>query len=380
MCKVGIVTNYRNINYGSALQAYALQSVVNGFDYSCEHIFYFRGKTIFQRLKRLVQNPLLLLNKLDRAREKLVPSGVELRRQKFGGFVSENINESRKVVSLSELKVLGREYASVICGSDQIWAPNQFHEWYYIHFVSDSRRKIAYAPSIGLPQIPEHLKAKMSSLVKDIGFLSIREREGAEILKELTGLDVPVVLDPTLLVTSAQWRKKTQVERDNLFDYNERPYCFCLFLGENPKHREVVSEYCDSAGLDVITVPFRECDFSFGDRIESALDPFEFLALLDRSAIVFTDSFHGAAFSVNFNKPFYVFPRFKAEDPLCQNSRIRNLVNMFGLEERLIENEVDSSSLNSQIDFSVANKALEKERESSLSFLKNSLEKSTERL
>jgi len=370
MRKIGIVSCYRNINFGSALQACALQMAIRKLGYDCEHIR-FSGRNRKQKIFALIKNPFLGFRKFIRFfKNKLSPT-TELRRNSFSRFLDENIQESEVVYTADNLRRTEKIYDAVVCGSDQIWAPNQFNEWYYINFIPNKCKKIAYAPSIGLPVIPDDLKDKVSSLIKDIGYLSIREKEGSQIVHELTGIDVPVVLDPTLLISKDEWLGKVQKSTAP-----DEPYILCLFLGENPQHQKSVEAYKQATGHKLVVLPFAKCDYTWGDVVMSNAGPLEFIDLVKNASIVFTDSFHGAAFSMNLNKPFYVFMRFAEDHPICQNSRIRNLLNIFGLHSRLIDDGATVTEIEIDINYATVNEILEKERAKSLTYLQTSLRES----
>jgi hypothetical protein len=288
--------------------------------------------------------------------------------EKYSQFITQNIKESEKIFRPDNLFLTNDIYDAFICGSDQIWAPNSFKEYFYINFIQDKYKKIAYAPSIGLSKIPDNLIKKMASLISEIGYLSIREQEGAKIVRELTGLNIPVVLDPTLLIDKEEWLgkiKKSTVPKE--------PYILCLFLGENPQHRQLVETYRQAKGYKIVVLPFRKLDCFWGDITREDAGPLDFIDLVNNAAMVFSDSFHGAAFALNLNRPFGVFMRFSEDHPICQNSRIRNLLDLFSLQKRLIRDEGSFEGIDADIDYAVVNEKLAAERARSLSYLQNAL-------
>ena len=111
---------------------------------------------------------------------------------------------------------LNSKYDKFVCGSDQIWSPNLFDENYFLKFVDNPDKKIAYAPSFGVNEIvDDELKINIGDLVKDIGSLSIREDVGVNIIKDIANRDAKVVLDPTLLLEKEIW-KAADLLRGNL--------------------------------------------------------------------------------------------------------------------------------------------------------------------
>ena len=258
MKKIGIVTVYRNINYGSKLQSYALQKILYDLGFECENLkIDFSENDQLKKINPLSKISLYLKNpaKIFYRRKKL------LRIKKFEEYLQENIKES--IYTTNEVKKLilnnDSPYSYYICGSDQIWAPNQFNKDYFLNFVSDSDLKIAYAPSIGLPTIPKELINDYRKLISDIGHLSIREKDGAEIIKRITGKDIPVVFDPTLLLTKQEWLEHS-------IDNNQKNYILCYFLGENKEHRKWVEKLKKQTGYKILVLPFKKIDYCWGTK------------------------------------------------------------------------------------------------------------------
>ena len=364
--KIAIVTNYKNLSYGSALQAYAMQSVIKELGYDCENLQYNPRVAVpdsSSRLVRVLRNPSLIMNKLKR-----VKNSEDERLSVFSTFVDENISSNATIYrSNDELKATNELYEAFVCGSDQIWAPNQFDEWYYLSFVAQNFKKIAYAPSIGLPKIPDELKGKISDLVKKIGHLSIREQEGADLVRELTGIDIPVVLDPTFLLDASKWRMFAEPRKIR------HPYILCYFLGENPNHRQLADKIGRERGLKRVVLPFTKSDYRWGDILLKSASPKEFIDLVDNAEMVLTDSFHGMAFSINLNTQFYSLMRFNDDHPVCQNSRIRNILSMFELQDNLLNDDCNIEKV-AEINFDRVNELIMTNRERSLIFLKEALD------
>lgn len=365
MCKIGIITYYRNNHYGSALQSYALQTIIKDMGYQCENIRYSGKRKFSSRLVSVINNPSKIVRKFSRTRR---PTAY----YRIIDFVNQYIDESNYLYkSISELKLTNEIYDVFICGSDQIWAPNQFNEWYYISFIDERHRKVAYAPSIGLPVIPNYLKSHMASLLRGIKYLSVREKQGARIINELTGIDVPVVLDPTLLINRNRWidiATETKITGE---------YILCYLLGDNDKHRDAIERYKQKTGYKTVVIPYlASCDYSWGDVVLENIGPLEFIGLVNNARIVFTDSFHGVLFSIDLNKPFNAFLRFTENHKLCQNSRIYNILDMLELSNRLIREDSLEIKNDSDIDYALVNKVLESKKKFSMDFLITSLSES----
>lgn len=361
--KVGIITNYANTNYGSALQSCALQKILKRMGIFCENI---RWRSNAEKKRSWLYGTARLGYHTMAS-----PFSAKRRRlQQFRRFRGRYIKESKKNYTFcNDPRSLNQIYDAFICGSDQIWAPNQFHERYYLKFVNDSKRKIAYAPSIGLPYIPKDLEPKMAKLLKRIDYLSIREQAGAMIVKELTGRDAEVVLDPTMLLDREEWLNMASG------DAPSGDYILCYFLGNNVEHRQAAIDLKTKTGWRLVVLPFQDTDYKWGDLQIGSAGPDRFLTLVDRARWVLTDSYHGMIFSILMNKPFSAFMRFTKDHPICQNSRIEHLLGQFGLEQRIVSPPPMAEPLSDSIDYEFVNKKVAAARRKSIRYLENALGK-----
>ena len=164
----------------------------------------------------------------------------------------------------------------------------------------------------------------------------MRENRGSEIVKELTGRDVPTILDPVFFLSKNEWLERIPNKRE----INE-PYIFAYFLGATQEYRNAVKKLAHDKGMKVVALrhmdQYVEEDENFGDFAPYDVSPERFLNLLRNAEYVCTDSFHGTAFSIMFHKPFYVFGRNRHK----VNSRMESLLSMFELSNRYIHSAGD---------------------------------------
>ena len=208
--KIGIVTWFHYRNYGTVLQAYALQKFLKSNGYNCVLVNYIpiNNKTFIEKIKsgNLKHR---IASKIESCRYKfLEPNIKEMileRNRAFENFVAYNIDFTQKSQTSSELFKLNETIDCFICGSDQIWNPENFNGVYYLNFVNDKNKKISYAPSFGVSHIPTPKEEEIRQLVNKFDRLSVREEKGARILKGLTQKDIEVVVDPTLLLSKTDW-------------------------------------------------------------------------------------------------------------------------------------------------------------------------------
>lgn len=192
---IGIVTVYNNLNYGSKLQSYALHTILRKLGHNLENIPLnnirkgcIRNLQLFAKDSKLHFISLFHPNALTRnlAKQRYAFRKFQLKYLKEGCYSPSEIKQ--KIESGSKV------YDRYICGSDQIWAPNQFREDFFLGFVQDKDIKISYATSIGLPKIPANLIENYKNLVSNIGHVSLREHQGSELLKNITGKNYSSVI------------------------------------------------------------------------------------------------------------------------------------------------------------------------------------------
>jgi len=376
--KVGLMTCYVN-NYGACLQAFALQQAIKRCGNDCEIIRYtpyadlarqFNIKQVSQpmavRIKRTIRHPIqLCMRRIDRKKQLI-------RNVKFESFRKENlVFADRLYESWDELRSDPPEYDAFVCGSDQIWNPVIHHSMnvgpYFLDFAPDSKRTVAYAPSIGVEVVPEECKADMKRLIDRLDAVSVRELHGAELIKDISGRDARVVLDPTLLFDGEWWSKAAKPVQVR------KPYILCYLFNENKSTYDYVQRIKKKTGYEVVTLPFAFSDiYSKNKKIYDA-GPAEFLYLIKNAEFIITDSFHATAFSINFNKDFVCLFRNTHTEKNNMNSRITSILSLSGLENRIISDPDVENDIPPSIEYSEVNKRMNDRRESDLSFLNNSL-------
>lgn len=372
MKKVAIMTWYQHKNYGTTLQALALQKVVKNQGYYVEGIdYYSKGyyrETFLEKILNKQRVEEGIHNKINSIR--YGSKEDKEKDERYKKFEDNFIVLHEKTQTSSQLFSLNNEFDAFICGSDQIWSPNEFNSKYFLDFVKDDKRKIAYAPSFGVSSIEnEFVRENIGELVSKIGYLSVREKQGADMLKEFYDIEAKVVLDPTLLLDSKEWlkysNKEYKVESDILL---------CYFLGNN---NEIVWRSVENIAklnkLKVAVIPVFSKDYTRNYNILKGIGPAEFISLFSKVKYVCTDSFHGTVFSIIFQREFSVFKRFKENSLKSQNSRILNILSKLNLMDNLYH----SVGTVSNVDWNSVNNHLAKLKKDSIKFLQESLYKAT---
>ena len=370
--KVGIITFHASHNYGSMLQAYALQQTVLGMGCECEIInfrterqqeFYrpiFSRGSFIDRLKRsLFYAPYL--------------SSWKKKHQLFEKFIKERYHLSqKKYTTLEELEQADLDYDIYVSGSDQIWNTSALDfDWaYFLPFAGNSRR-VAYAPSMGpLPHqltFSKEMAVKTAELLKSYNHISVREQQTMEIVTQLTDADYTVTLDPTLLVEPQKWSimagEAPLIKGNYIFLYtpwyNADVYEEANRMSKTLKIPIVISLFHDGA-LANLKIMRRHyyCRLSSG--------PLEFLNLCKFATYTIGKSFHLVAFSILFRKPFFAINGM-------EDSRVIDLLKLTGLEHRSVSPIKGFSTIPTQIDFDEVHHRLADAKKQSLNWLRESL-------
>ena len=349
MKKIAVISCYFQHNYGSMLQALATQEILNTLGYSNEticidglkkeihdaKITYFKSRMFSLDVikDKWGYIRLNIAKKINRE----LSRNIEQRDRCFDAFSASHFNLSVNYGSLLELGRHSTDYTAFLVGSDQLWLPSNIAADYYtLSYVPNNVRKIAYATSFGVSSLPKKQAESAKKFLPRFDYLSVREKSGQKLIKNLTGLNSKLVCDPTLLLTQKQWMKligdKSIVK--------ER-YIFCYFLGNNPLSRDCVKKLSKITGLKIAALQqldmYIEDDSRFADIALYDVDPAGFVNLIKNAEFVCTDSFHGTVFSIIFHKRFFSFRRFVKKTTMSTNNRIDSMLNVLGAGERIIE-------------------------------------------
>lgn len=381
---IGVCIKYFHRNYGGMLQALATITMLEkrGLDY--ELIRYQKHYSLLGKLKQIPRlfNGILLNDKkealIKKIGEKQYPQFAKkdaIRVKAFDDFNQEHfVKLSPVFVGYKALCDGASRYEAVITGSDQLWSPAGLPtNFYNLMFVPDNIRKISIASSFGVKNIPWYQITRTRDFLNRLDFISMRENRGSEIVKELTGKDVPTILDPVFYLSREEWEQLIPYKREI-----EEPYIFAYFLGRNPTHRDAVRKAASELGLKVVTLRHLDQyvveDETFGDYAPYDVDPAKFLNLLRGAEYVCTDSFHGSAFSIINQKQFITFNRYDENSKHSKNSRIDTLCNNLGLQDRRYSSRNEfTKQLTSKIDYNSVEQKLNQQRSLTLEYLNKAL-------
>ncbi len=347
--KIGIITLFEeNYNYGAVLQAFALESYCKSLGHECDVIRYKHvpesaKKNMWTRICRkcrTISSPgefvwevcNLFVKKQLKALEKESEIG---RQEKFREFIQERVTCSAKTYTGDSVSQVNDLYEAFICGSDQIWKPECYTDTYFLKFATPEKRRVAYAPSIAVERLSPEEMCYMRPLIENLDAVSVREEQGAELLKAVTGNLYPIVVDPVLLMPKEFWAKIKSKEI-----VVKEPFYFCYFLSPNYEAMKKIHKIAVKQRKKVVCISSVAGSHlylnKFTDIFVDSAGPAEFIRLISDAEMIYTDSFHGTVFSLIFEKPFWVFDRIVGDKSASMNSRIDTLLKMYGAEKRKV--------------------------------------------
>ena len=362
--EVAIITLHYSDNYGSVLQAYALQtyleknrtinvSIIDYIQkYDAVNYKFFRTELYRKRPQAFLAD-LLYFGK-NRKRK----ASFESFRKNYLHMTAE------KYDSVKQLESLNEGIDGFICGSDQIWnfdCTNGLDPAYFLSFAAADKKKISYAASFGQTQFAIDDIDKVKKYLQTFDLISIREKSMQEVLEREIERPVQVVLDPTLLLCREEYDKLCD---ENLRKRIEKPYIFVYMLEENLELLKYAKRYAEQTALKLVYISniskkgqlvLKKYKNAYG------VDPGNFLTYIKYAECIITNSFHATVFSVLYEKKFCTF-KTKHSFP-----RMLDLLDNLKLNDRIFDDKFD---MNKDIDYKMANDHLEKMRENSYLYLK----------
>lgn len=376
--KIGIITTFRQPNFGSVLQAFSLQLVLEKMGYDAKLIDYkypniFHYKNGYPRKSFWVTKKYelrLLLGKMG-----LKPKNKMLL---MNDFISQNIFCTKTYSSKRQLRSNPPLFDVYISGSDQVWNPNtMFGDMsYFLDFAPETAKKIAYSSSFSCNKIPQKYQQKYQYFLKQYQSIFVREKNGKQIAEALTGrTDIEVVLDPTLLLDKNEWSKYT--DKSSLKNIPQEYILFyMLAYTYNPQSKmaEILNKLQNQYKIPILSLSEKPANFN-GEFIQieqtQSVGIYEFLDLFRNATIVVTSSFHGTAYALNFGKPLLAL----SDGEKKSDDRISTIMEKMEVNKQLINtNTIIDDYIDPFYDVEREQVVLENERKRCLCLLKESIE------
>ena len=361
---VAIITFHCSYNFGSALQAYALQSFLQSKGYEAYIIDYFSRDFEVYRMLPAAGTP--RRRKLVRNNLAHLPRYLK-RRRAFRAFWKTYFRLTKRYTYRhpERLKELNDSFDAFICGSDQIWnldCTRGVEPAYFLRFADADKKKISYAPSLAKAAFRDDYDEQLAAALTDLNAISVREESTVPVVSRLCTQPVTTVCDPTLLTEVSQFpmRAPKGLPKDG-------GYIFVYMLGVDKELIKYADRLSRETELPICYVTGRE-----SGRVNRQLKgvdlfgiaPDEFLYALRHASCVVTSSFHAVVFSILYQKSFCAFLRPGSE------SRTEDLLRDLGIDERLYH---DGFAMDAPIDWRGAEEKLKPIRERSERYLLEAL-------
>lgn len=372
--KVAVITRHAITNYGSLLQTFATQKVIENLGHECEIIDYVRTDEKPQNWEMTTlsckvdwsNNPIKKSIYLALRTPESLISG-----RKFAKMQRECLHLTKQYHSVSDLEKNLPEADVYMTGSDQVWGPvcnGTYDRAYFLSFVPSNKRKMAFAASMGKMKPDEASLKIFNEYLPTYNKISVRENSVACYLQKL-GIKCSTVLDPTLLLDGDAWRKFIKSrKRDGSGLFQNKKYILIYQIHSGKELYAYAKSVSLSLGLPLIRVSPTLHQIVRGGKFVYLPDITTFLELIDNASFMITDSFHGTAFAINFNTPFSeILPANGT------SSRNVNILSLTGLSNRIVASGMQLDTPDTAIDFSYANRILHEKRKDSISILKGML-------
>lgn len=357
--KTDIITFHFVNNFGGALQAYALQRAVEENCNSEVEIIDYRNSFItFTDAVRLFP----ITGKTGEISSGIKTMGERLGRvDKFKRFRHEKMHLTTKSYHHFQLLANPPKADAYIAGSDQIW--NSFltlglRGAYFLDFADKSKKKLAYAPSFGKSRLISFTQNKVKKYLQDFDGVSVREKSGIDIVKDIVDADVKQLIDPTFLIKKDEWKEVTA-------DVNiSEPYILLYIMQSDKSMYDYARNLKEKLGLKVVEISRYGYNPGFIDETLVDVGPREFLGLFMNADYVCTNSYHGFIFSLIFEKRFCLIPckRFQ--------TRIYNLAEKLSIK---IERKEADDAGDTLYDLDIVRTCIKNERNVALNWLKKYL-------
>lgn len=358
--RIGILSFHDADNFGCVLQCFSLQEIIKEIipDAEVEIINYTRAG----EPKRLSD----------------CGEGIEkeriIREDKFERFRYEYMNIVGGPVWDTD-KLDPDRYDCCVVGSDQVWNDvlvRGHEKVYFLDFAGKHTKRISYAASLGGVTGSQERMSWLLEWIKKLDSVSLRESCEYEVLTKKTGMPITVCIDPTLLHDKQYWMKYEKKPKK----FGDEKYILLYSLGygycrdSEYKAAQMTRKVAKANNLKIL-------HYYYGTKKEwlpieaenyYCEGPQELLWLFHHAEYVICCSFHGTAFSIIYERPFYTF------HVPGNGNRMKDLVDNAGIPERYVDEIPDEHNWDWNIPWDRVNKAIEEKRDYSIAYLKKELE------
>lgn len=352
--KIIIITKHYVKNYGSVLQTYATQYLLEEKGNNVQIANYVLRESRGLRYADTILRRHASAPKWKRAGMKLILAPTILKWEiVFGRFVRRYLHVAG--CPQDDLRALADELpaADLYCtGSDQVWNPESnkgIRPAYFCEFAPAGSRKISFAASFGIRSLREEQKKEIKKYLEKYAFISVREKSGLELLRSM-GLDGYVVLDPVMAVGADFWKRMAGKRKI-------RGKYILIYQLNSSRYFDAYADWAsEKTGMKLVRICTRYDQFPKNGHSVLLPSVEQWISLFYYADYVITDSFHGSAFSILFHKEFVnIFPPLFSE-------RLENLLSLFELQDRKIREKEEYRLPEKKIDYSAVDAILSGER------------------
>lgn len=360
MKKAAFITIHVGFNFGSKLQAIATSEILKRLNYEPVCVNYVPPRVTLSRYwSTAVKSPIRLLWRL------LYYPILLITKMQFDSYLQKYCNISKPFYSEDNFMECCPKADVYISGSDQLWnyKHNEGNDTHYF-FDGIEGKKIAYASSIGMTSLPNGYAVYVNKQLSQYAAISVREQSAVELLEKM-GINATHVLDPTFMLNREEWKpfaSKRIIKEKYIF----------VYLPYNIKDKDLVyrsvRKIAKEKNLKVVSYSDNVIKDKYADKTVYFVNPGDVLSLILHAEVVMTNSFHGTAFSINLNKQFWTYM------PSSFSTRITSILDLCGLNGRLLDDEITERQINEIVSFEHTNNILQQEREKAYIFLTKALQ------
>ncbi len=363
--KIGLITLPFHTNYGGVLQAYALQRILSDLGHD---VYVIDKKYTPSLLKKIMENMYYYVKSMiKRNRHVSRTINYTLASKYITEFIKKNF--SHYLIENNKSKINNYGFDALIVGSDQVWKNSYSTDiyYYYLDFCNDSKvKKISYAASFGSNDLffTDKQRHRIKKLLKKFNAVSVREYDAVDFCIENFQCKPEWVIDPTFLLS-----KDDYLTLCTSIPIKSNHKLVTYILDPNEEKTRIIKELESELNVEAYAINKQqylgtECDkVVIMPRIEFWLQE------IAMAEFILTDSFHGAAFAINFNKKFIVLSNHRRGQ-----SRLLSVLSLAGLEKRLYSGKDNLQTLIfDSIDWNAVNVKINSHRKKSVDFLKVNL-------
>lgn len=290
---------------------------------------------------------------------------ISLRDERFKKAYAQ-MTFTREVCNEADFKKLNDDFDAFIVGSDQVWNASMLNRRYLLDYVEPEKIKASYGPSMGAGVVLPYQRKMFKKYLDSFNYISTREKKLADILNKELKQHVEHVLDPSMLISKADYLQMAHLPKQ----FKPNSYLLCYFMPNNDKQKAQIVDYARKHNLQIVMMAMFADDYDFSEAtIYSAAGPQEFLGLIANAAAVFTSSFHCTIFSILFNRNLFVFQKKATSKTSDTNQRFNEQLVTYGINRSIPWMADIDKDLEKPIDYEKVNQIFNMRLEASHNYL-----------